>query len=113
MEVIKSEEGDSSSKADQDEPSEFNKIDEDDEEDIDRFEEINIKNLDIMSPSTTGKSKKQKALLSQEEIEMAHRLREEDLSSSNRTQVEYKMQCKDFIESGKYNLDDFKNAMGK
>jgi len=113
MEVIQSEEGDSSSRADQDEALNFNRIDEEDEEDIERFEEIDINSVDVTSPPKTNKSRKQKALLSPDEIAQAHRMRDQDVSVSNRTDAEYNIRCKDFIESGKYILDDFKKAMGK
>ena len=83
----------------------------DDEEDIDRFEEIDVKEVSWNSSNNYSKHKKQKALLSNEEIEQAHKEREE-LNSSCQTSVEYALQWKDFIESGKYNLEDFKNAMG-
>lgn len=110
MEEIKSEEGDSSSKADAEEVKEFPQ---DDEEELDRFEEIDVKEVSIdESSAKSSKRGKRKPFLSPEEIEQLHKERG-DHSSSNRTQAEYQIQCKDFIESGKYNLDDFKQAMGK
>lgn len=111
MEVIKSEEGDSSSKAEHEEPHD-DFPDSDREEDIERFEEVDVKEVDIDTITKSKKRKQQKAFLSPEEIEQAHKEREEDFSTSNRTHAEYVLQCHDFIESGKYNLEDFKQAMG-
>lgn len=111
MEVIKSEEGDSSSKAEHEEPHD-DFPDSDREEDIERFEEVDVKEVDIDTITKSKKRKQQKAFLSPEEIEQAHKEREEDFSTSNRTHAEYVLQCHDFIESGKYSLEDFKQAMG-
>jgi hypothetical protein len=104
MEIIESEEGDSSSKADKEDVRSASS--DDDLGDIERFEEIDVKEVSISSSTCKSKSRKQTSLLSPQEIEQAHR--ERDVNN-----VEYITQCKDFIESGKYNLDDFKKAMGK
>lgn len=112
MEVIKSESGDSSSKDQCEEDAKDEESDDlEDRDDIDRFEEIDVKEVSIDSFQQSSKKRKIKALLSPEEIEEAHKERDVDLSRS--TQVEYAIQCKDFIESGKYNLDAFKQAMGE
>lgn len=119
MEVIESEDGDSGSQFSPTEAHE-EREDFDEEEDIDRFEEVDVREVSIDSSCNTTKRTKQKALLTPDEIEQVHKERETinakkepDMSTSNRTQTEYAIQCKDFIESGKYNLEDFKQAMGK
>ena len=86
MDVI--EEGDGSSKADRED---FSPDDDDDFDDIDRFEDVDVNEVSI-DTSTKSNKRKQKAILSPEQIEQAHKEREGEQSTSNRTQAEYAIQ---------------------
>jgi hypothetical protein len=81
------EEGDGSSKADREDFS----PDDDDFDDIDRFEDVDVNEVSI-DTSTKSNKRKQKAILSPEQIEQAHKEREGEQSTSNRTQAEYAIQ---------------------
>lgn len=104
MEVIKSEEGDCSSKADKEEA-----LSSDDQDDIDRFEEIDVKEVSIEHSSRRSKSRKQQALLSPKEIAQAHAERENDKNSSDLTNSDFNTHFKNSTENGKIYLV---NAIG-
>lgn len=71
MEVIQSEEGDSNLKAEREDD-----FSSDDQDDIDRYEEIDVKDVGIESINRSSKIKKQKAILSPEQIAQVHKERE-------------------------------------
>lgn len=75
MEVIQSEEGNNDSHSDI-EPDDLS----DDQDDIERYEEIDVKNVGLESAKSSNKRRKQKALLSPEQIAQAHQERENEAS---------------------------------
>lgn len=98
MEVIKSEEGDCSSKADKEDTP----TSDDDQDDIDRFEEIDVKEVSIEPSSRKSKSHKQQALLSPKEIAQAHAERENDSNCSSLMNADFNTQFKNASENGRF-----------
>lgn len=113
LEVIHSESGDSGSNmTPKSRPDITNQDVNSEEEDLDRFEEIDIQAISIGSSQKSPDKKMRKALLSKSEIEQAHKQRENDSSQNNEdfSGAKYVLQCKNLIESGKFNAEDFKSG---
>jgi len=78
----------------------------DDQDDFDRYEEIDVKNVGLETRDTPSKDKKQKAILTPEQIAQAHQERENENLEDEK--IEWLIKWKELIETGHFTIDDFK-----